>query len=748
MTFNSSSTKPFNLTRNLMLHTLRSYWWLAVICSVVYGFAGPVYNLLKLSDVARNRGNNNAQNAIFQMANWLSDTGFVMLYGSVVVLAAIIGCVVFFYLHKKQQVNFYHSQPVTRTRLFAVRYITGLVVTLVPLVVMTGVTVMLVIGYQYGAVLDAGGILHHMMNMVLLALASYSIAVLSAQLTGMSSTHAVLNAILHFAVPAAAVMVYGMFNIFFATYADNLDVTPWLRFSPFCAMVYYLDTGVFFYGTTGMELSTMHMRVASMDILTVAVLCGITLLGSGAALWLYSKRPSEAADKAMVYPITEPVLKAFLMFMISMAAGMVFLLAGYRAFFYFAVVAFAILTHMTCEVILRQDFRAMGHNLRQCAVILLLILAVIGCMRFDVFHYDTWMPQRDNIDRIALVVRNADAGSLTRSTQDVFSSDAEVIDDAYSLLQPIIANHAFAGSEFATVGTDREDIDNTTTVEVSYALKNGKNVTRHYMAVPVAQLQDSYRALYNLPAYRNALYSHILQMRDDDLYSLYLSGNEQIYEAADTPVEAAVDYTVEENTADYASAVAQSMRQQERRELALHILAAYREDLKNRNFDMLTGPTVEEISMDVAYGDHGMMYMMLPVYAEDVHTLAVLNSLPQRASEHWSFSSAVILRCNEPDKRSASSLADELAHDPNTCGQMLAQGNVPQELADRVQVAAVLEGSDAVDALIARTGIMRENGVFAIADTGHIILMNSGQKGEFSWSGWIPMQGALPEEYR
>ena len=34
-----------------LMHSLRSYWWIAVICSVVYGFAGPVFTMLKLDSI-------------------------------------------------------------------------------------------------------------------------------------------------------------------------------------------------------------------------------------------------------------------------------------------------------------------------------------------------------------------------------------------------------------------------------------------------------------------------------------------------------------------------------------------------------------------------------------------------------------------------------------------------------------------------------------------------------------------------
>ena len=53
MISNNSSTKGKNNSKKLLLHSLQMYWWLAVICSVVYCFAGPVYTLLKIDSIRR-----------------------------------------------------------------------------------------------------------------------------------------------------------------------------------------------------------------------------------------------------------------------------------------------------------------------------------------------------------------------------------------------------------------------------------------------------------------------------------------------------------------------------------------------------------------------------------------------------------------------------------------------------------------------------------------------------------------------
>ena len=223
MTSNSLSTNKTKKGKAFLLHSCRSYWWLAVICSVVYGFAGPVYTLLKLDSVTRPSMSNyqaaSTEESLLavqleNMVRWLHVEGFIMLYVSAVVLAAVIGCVMFFYLQQKKQVHFYHSQPISRTRLFLNQYFTGLLVNVIPLLVMLAISCLLVIGYHLGAALNLAAILIHVGHMLLLIFASYSIAILSSQLAGTMLTQMALNAVLHVCVPAAAWMVHLMYGMF------------------------------------------------------------------------------------------------------------------------------------------------------------------------------------------------------------------------------------------------------------------------------------------------------------------------------------------------------------------------------------------------------------------------------------------------------------------------------------------------------------------------------------------------------
>ena len=130
---------------SLFWHTVQSHWWLAFVCGIVYFFAGPVFTMLYLNGMNFDATHYDIpavlhQQNVEQIARWMSGEGMIPLYLSAVVLSMILGCVMFAYLQHKRQVNFYHSQPIHRTRLFIDRYAIGFVMNMVLMLIMLGVS--------------------------------------------------------------------------------------------------------------------------------------------------------------------------------------------------------------------------------------------------------------------------------------------------------------------------------------------------------------------------------------------------------------------------------------------------------------------------------------------------------------------------------------------------------------------------------------------------------------------------------
>ncbi len=762
MTSNSLSTKSGNTGRkgSFIMYTLRSYWWIAVICSVVYGFAGPVFTMLKLDSIS---GANDPLSAseffietqMSQMVRWFRIEGFVPLYFSAIVLAAVIGCVMFFYLQQKKQVNFYHSQPITRTRLFWNQYFVGLILNIVPLVIMTVVMFVIVVGYGLGSILNIGMIVWHVMQMVLFLLAGYSIAVFAGQIAGTMATHMALNAVLHFCIPVGAYIVNMMYSLFFATYNGASLIEESLKFSPLCAVFQY-------FSSVHYTPDSFVMNISPMESGMIAVLVWMTILLSGLAWALYQKRPSEAAGKAMVYPSSEPVLKAYLMFVVSITAGLVFQSVGSKMFFYFAVISFAILTHMTCEVIIQHDFKAMGKRFSHCAVILVLILGIVGVFRFDLLGYDSYLPEPDEVQQVSLIVPGAENMNMSEQ-RDAYSQDAEVKQAVYNLLQPIVSESLYRSSDF---NGNRSPYDygnkETTSVTVQYRLKNGDVKSRIYRAIVVEDIEKNYETLYNLQSYREAVYVDVLCAAPEDVYRMNINDT-LLYDR-----ERDIEYreVAEAVVVSKGEIVVTTEAKQTEPRTSLHnayshsdmtdVLEAYKQDVRERSFDALKTSRQYNMELQLPRLDNAYYYLYVPVYESDTRTMAVLEKLNIKEDDHRNYSDALIFRCEEKTEAELRNMID-------TAYRMLEEDEQNHTNPDNLTVEKCIEllstqpsveldghinGVDNVARFIDESDLLNGGGIFAEFDNTHFVLLRYNHTGSNDWQTQLFYNGTVPAVYQ
>ncbi len=770
MTSNSLSTKTEKtgrMQRSFLMHSLHSYWWIAVICSVVYGFAGPVFTMLKLDSLNISQNLENAAALTqslgyqidyqleYQMTRWFRMEGFLPLYFSAIVLAAAIGCIMFFYLQQKKQVNFYHSQPITRTRLFFTQYAAGLILNMVPLVLMTAVSFVVVSAYGLGSIIRVGVITQHLLQMFLLMLASYSIAVFAGQLAGSMATHMALNAVLHFGVPIAAWIINMMQSLFFSTYTGSPIIESALKFSPVCAAFQHMDS--IFYIPESAVMTTIPMA-GSM----IAVLFGMTVLLSAVSWALYQKRPSEAAGKALVYPVSEPVLKAYLMFVVGIAAGLVFQAVGSRMFFYFAVIAFAILTHMTCEVIIQHDFKAMGKRLSHCAVILVLILGIVGVFRFDLTGYDSYLPEPDEVQQVSLIVSGAEQINHYNH-ENTDSMDEGVKQGVYDLLQPIVSEKMHRSSDF---DGNRSPYDygnqKTTSITVQYQLKNGDVKSRIYRAVTAESIEEAYKALYNQNAYREAVYGDVLNAAPETVYNMrvnstliYDQDDDRKRRVVETATAAAEGEIVVTTVPDKEAYSASSDTDYGYYDMAA-ILEAYKQDVRNRQFEALTTArkyTIEiQLPQKAVPGRYsGYYYFDMPVYESDTHTMAILNGMNIDRNEE-NFSDALIFRCEPSTEAELRGMLEaaysSLEHEYKMDANHLTAERCIEMLSSQAELTGHIKGVEAVNQFIQESDLLSGGGIFAEFDDSHFVLLRYNHTGSNDWQNQLFYKGTVPAQYQ
>lgn len=613
---------------------------MAVISGICFFLFGPFLSIIRINSINNSVNNmgayfleHNKLNRVLEVLD-LS----IIFYNSVsVLLALVFGILAFRYLHQKKEVDFYHSQPIHRTKLFITTYLAGLAALYMPMMVMYFLNLAIVAIFGYGAVISAIAVAAHLGYMILFSLASYSLAVFAGQLTGTTATHTAMTALLCFIVPITAMVWSLAMQLFRATAAYSYEgefLANSFKFSPVAAM---LRTHFIGLPTFPVPFGKIKMTFVLPEFSTLLIQIISILVFTLVAWKLYSLRKSEACGSAMVYGFTEPVLKGYVMFLAGFGVASIILSFSTKTFFYLTFFLFAILAHMVCEVILRKDFKAMLGHKKECGALLLVLLILLMCLRFDVTGFDRYVPEESQVNDIHITAFNGwyNYGTGIFNNTEVGITDPETKHLTLNLIQAVVDKQCYQKSRFENHALVEGD-NYYSNITVSYHMNNGKTIYRNYRNVPLSKVREEYLALSNDENYRDYVYREVLSADPGYLETLEindLSKNRyrMIYSKNDVPAEVATETGVDSKPVQSNF----STFDQQGYATAVAILKAYQQDLQDRTGDALLQESnwTPEYEMQLFFrveemgGSGKIDYFSVPVFPCDTRTITLLKNI-------------------------------------------------------------------------------------------------------------------------
>ena len=282
-----------------MTEEIKRRLWAAALSAVIFFFSFPVV-MVYLTTVAyvdtdinrKMRLASDALNILSYRNGW---TGFLMA-----VLAVVLGISGFSYLNSRRKVDFYHSLPVRREKLFAVQYTTGILIAAVPYLVFVLTAAAIASAYgvspadAFSTALKGWGF--EMLSFLVL----YTTAVIAVMMTGNT---------------VVALLGFGVFNGFFPLFLGMWSGLAENCLDTFCN--YDLMAGwVPRTSPLAFYISGFSEDMAAGKVISRLAVSAILLL---IAVVLHKKRPSEAAGKAMAFSISQPVIGVLLVTEFSVA---------------------------------------------------------------------------------------------------------------------------------------------------------------------------------------------------------------------------------------------------------------------------------------------------------------------------------------------------------------------------------------------------------------------------------------------
>lgn len=501
--------------------------------------------------------------------------------------AMLFGIQGFSWLMKKEQVDFYHSQPMKREKRFLLLYLDGIFLYECMMILHTIILAALIgiRGYLCGA--TAKCMIYNLCAYSAIFLLIYSIAILAVMLTGNLIVSFMASGTLLFYFSMIKVLVDGYSSLCFQTYTSAYDSGRNIAdtLDPFQAVVRVIQCL-----TQGVFGETVEAGIGWNAILQAFFL---SIVPGVLAFLLYKRRPSECAERALAFPILGDVIRLLLVIPVSMIFGLclsAFQAGDSEGWLYFGTILGAVLMHGFMEVVFQSDIRACLGKKKQLLLSILLAVGISSVFRYDLLGYDSYLPKEEDLEEVSYSMDMAgfvdeyneyDYGSYYKLNEEgvplVMLESKGAVDWGYSESEYHLLKTATEETEpvldlvKAHIEKQGPDYNAEQPVLVCYKLKSGREIYRHYY-MDVDKLKAYFAALYETQQGKEAIYPY-----------LYLA-----VEKANTM------YALPKS--EYEGDVnALEIKGEERKEL----LACYQKDIEENTFEELCNSKIlGEISFD------------------------------------------------------------------------------------------------------------------------------------------------------
>ncbi len=410
---------------------------------------------------------------------------------AVIILAVTCGVSMFAYLHNRRKVDFYHSLPISRSRLFAVNYATGALCALVPYLVLHALSIVSACAMGFGEVVNASLIGVIASNVIFFFLL-YAMAAVTTILCGNTVITLLLGLWVYFGPTLVTALWQGLKSMFFQTYVMDDSMTSLLVCNKFAPLIQY-------FGVNGTKMhswaaepiymmdSTNLQEPSAIGLLIGYAVAAIVV--TALALFLFRIRKSERAGTALAFnPIKLPV-KIIICVVMGTAFAEIFKMLVYESelWFWVGLVLGTVIFHCVVEIIYAFDFRAIFRKPLQMVIILAVLAVGLLLMQKDVFGYDKWLP---------------DEGGIAAAAPMDYVGESSLLSEP----ENIAAARQLAALGVESLNNTDEDAQ-TQCITVTFKLKNGKVKTRTYVLPITDEVLTLEKQIYQSAEYKQKAWS-------------------------------------------------------------------------------------------------------------------------------------------------------------------------------------------------------------------------------------------------
>lgn len=510
------------------------------------------------------------------------------------IMATLCGVAFFRYLHDRRQVDLFHALPISRRHLFAVRYTAGIVGVLPIYLALTLITAAAVTAMGFGGALSAGLLARGFAVHIIFFLCLYAVAILCTVLTGNTVITVALGLVATFWVPASALMMNWLQEMFYDTYAGAGPVITRLIAYGSPLVSYFILTSsagelvsvptLDFFGN---ELPVSIGRFLLIFAVVAVVLTALCLL-------LFCIRRSERAGTAVAFAGAKLPIKVVVSLLVG-AAGFLFFHYAFGSFWgWFGLVILTALAHGVCEIIYHFDFRKIAAHPLHLAALLVVGVAVLCGMQADITGYDRRLPALEEITGVQFHA----GGEIGADVWGDDITDPDVIAMVYDI--------AVIGRDGQYTVDTWPDGESCVYFDVTFRLNNGWTFCREYHYIPSS----------------TGVTDKIMEIMSTEAY---IRASSRLQEIDAAEIRADQDSKLEIRTAAVIDGGAASAVILNPEKAAAVIEAMQAADFTHDSELRMRETPVLRLDLSYTGSDYGFSsYTYLPVYAADTEVLALI----------------------------------------------------------------------------------------------------------------------------
>jgi len=239
------------------------------------------------------------------------------VYMVIGVLALLNGVMIYRYIHSRQKLDFYFSQPISKSTLFWTGYFQGIINFVIPYII--NVVFLLLIGMTQNCITGpfVGMMIQGFLINVLFYLVLYTLFIVACVLTGTILFSVLGSFILIGIFPTISYIIDQILRGQSEYIIHNLS-NLLIRLSPYGLLIDIMEKFqdlIIYNGKVGNVLELHHY-----DLKGVIGLITYFIVLVPTARMLFVKRPSEAAGKTIIFPLAQKIIKQVLLFAFTLMA--------------------------------------------------------------------------------------------------------------------------------------------------------------------------------------------------------------------------------------------------------------------------------------------------------------------------------------------------------------------------------------------------------------------------------------------